>query len=117
LPAKKSVQIPIALALSMPVFITPPKARREVSCVIAGVDQGSVGLRCGNSGNAYAQIREIEITRDGQKIARADAGAYILPGAAKTITVKAESALAPGVARVQVTFDDGKTQEFQLSLP
>lgn len=111
-----TVQIPIALALSMPVFITPPGVKRDVACIFAGVDGKSIGMRCGNTGSAYAQVREIEITRGGQKIARFEGGAYILPGASKTIAVGAQSAVTPGAARAVVTFDDNKTKEFHITL-
>jgi fimbrial chaperone protein len=111
-----TVQIPIALALSMPVFITPPGAKREIGCGLAGVEGTSIGMRCGNTGSAYAQIREIEITRGEQKIARFEGGAYILPGASKTIAVGVTSTVTPGAARAVVTFDDNKTQEFQITL-
>lgn len=114
---KNNIQVPIALALSMPVFITPRGAKRGVACDIAGVEQTSIGVRCANRGTAYAQIREIELLRGAQKIARYEGGAYILPGASKTIAVGAESAPAAGAVRMLVTFDDTQVQEFQLSLP
>jgi len=114
---KQSVQIQIALALSMPVFITPPGAKRKVSCVIASMEGKSIGIRCGNSGTAYAQIREAEILRSDKKIAGFSGGAYILPGASKTIAADVESAPSSGPVRVKVTFDDSTTQEFELSLP
>jgi fimbrial chaperone protein len=117
LPAKQNVQISIALALSMPVFITPPKAARAVSCRIAGIEEKSVGVRCGNTGTAYAQVREIEVLRNDKKIAAFSGGTYILPGASKTMAAAAEAAVSPGPVRVVVTFDDSKTQEFELSLP
>ena len=117
LPAKPNVQISIALALSMPVFITPPKAARAVSCAIAGIEQKSVGVRCSNTGNAYAQVRDVVVERDKNKIASFSGGTYILPGASKTMAAAAEAAVSPGPVRVTVTFDDSKTQEFELSLP
>lgn len=117
LPPKPSVQITIALALSMPVFITPPGAKREVSCNIAGVEGKSIGVRCSNSGTAYAQIREAEILRSDKKIGGFQGGTYILPGAAVTLAADAETAPSSGPVKVRVTFDDGATQEFELSLP
>lgn len=114
---KPNVQISIALALSMPVFITPPKVKREVSCGIAGIEGKTVGVRCSNTGTAYSQIRDIDILRGDKKIAAFSGGTYILPGASKTMAVAAEAAVPPGPVKVVVTFDDSKTQEFQLSLP
>ena len=117
LPPKPNVQISIALALSMPVFITPPKVNRVVSCSIAGMEQKAVGVRCSNTGTAYSQVREIEVLRDNKKIAAFSGGTYILPGASKTMAATAEAAVSPGPVKVVVTFDDSKTQEFELSLP
>jgi fimbrial chaperone protein len=117
LPSQQNVQISIALALSMPVFITPPKAVRAVSCGITGIEEKSVGVRCSNTGTAYAQVREIDILRNEKKIAAFSGGTYILPGASKTMAATAEAAVARGPVRVVVTFDDSKTQEFELSLP
>jgi fimbrial chaperone protein len=114
---KPNVQISIALALSMPVFITPPKVKREVGCSIAGIEGKTVGVRCSNTGTAYSQIRDIDILRGDKKIAAFSGGTYILPGASKTMAAAAEAAVSPGPVKVVVTFDDSKTQEFQLSLP
>lgn len=111
------VQVPIALALSMPVFITPPGVKRNLECKVADRSAGGIAVQCANSGSAYAQIREFVIMRGEQRIARFEGGAYILPGAAKTIAVGTEAAATPGDARLVVTFDDNQTQQFQLSLP
>lgn len=116
-PPKQNVQISIALALSMPVFITPPKAARMVSCNIAGIEAKTVGVRCSNTGTAYSQVRDIEILRGDKKIAAFSGGTYILPGASKTMAASTEAAVSSGPVKVVVTFDDSKTQEFQLSLP
>lgn len=116
-PPKQNVQISIALALSMPVFITPPKAARMVSCNIAGIDGKTVGVRCSNTGTAYSQVRDIEILRGDKKIAAFSGGTYILPGASKTMAASTEAPVSSGPVKVVVTFDDSKTQEFQLSLP
>jgi fimbrial chaperone protein len=117
LPSKPNVQIAIALALSMPVFITPPKVSRVVSCGIAGIEDKAIGVRCSNTGTAYAQVRDINIVRDNKKIAAFSGGTYILPGATKIMAAAAEAATSPGPVKVVVTFDDSKTQEFELSLP
>lgn len=114
---KNNIQIPIALALSMPVFITPPNARRGVTCELAGIENQAIGVRCANLGGAYAQIREIEVLRGERKIARYEGGAYILPGASRTIAATIEQAPTPGAVSMRVTFDDTQVQEFQLSLP
>lgn len=113
------IRVPIALALSMPVFITPSQAQREVSCNLAVVPKASPALqvRCANSGAAYAQIRQILLQRGESVLARFEGGSYILPEAAQTLTLKAEHAVAPGTAELRVSFDDGKSQAFGVVLP
>ena len=112
-----SIEVPIALALSMPVFITPPAAKRLVACSAKRGEARVVTLICSNTGTAYAQIREATAARGGQVFARFEGGSYILPGASKTVSLKAEKDLAPGDAQLVVTFDDGQTLTNSVALP
>lgn len=114
---RQGVQIPIALALSMPVFITPPAARRQVECSAERADAKTVNVRCSNSGTAYAQVREAKVSRGDKVLARFEGGNYILPGAAKTIALKSEEAVPPGESKLVVTFDDGKSINTSVTLP
>lgn len=109
----KTVQLPVALALSMPVFITPPLAKRIMDCVATP----NLTVKCANSGTAYAQVREIQLKRGTATLARFEGGTYILPGAQKVISLKGETAVPPGVAQMSVSFDDGKSQVFEVTLP
>ncbi|AEG94600.1 fimbrial biogenesis chaperone [Ramlibacter tataouinensis] len=117
LPQQPGVQLPIALALSMPVFITPPAAKRQVECTTSRAESSSVSLRCTNAGNAYAQIREARVQRAEQVLARFEGGSYLLPGASKAISLKGEQPLAPGAAQLTVTFDDGQSITQGITLP
>jgi len=116
-PRSGSMEVPIALALSMPVFITPPVAKREVSCLAGRGEGQALQAVCLNSGTAYAQIREAIVRRGGATLARFEGGNYILPGVRKAITLKSEAAVAPGHAQLDVVFDDGKNQVFDVTLP
>lgn len=111
------VQVPIALALSLPVFITPPAAKREMTCSAQRVDAKSVNVQCGNTGSAYAQIREASVVRDKQALARFEGGSYILPGAVKTVSLRGENPVAAGEAQLVVTFDDGQSLTSSITLP
>jgi fimbrial chaperone protein len=111
------IQIPIALALSMPVFVTPPVAKRQVSCTVQRPDAKTVGLQCGNTGTAYAQIREAAVMRGEQALAKFEGGSYILPGANKIVSLKGEQAITAGEAKLVVTFDDGQSQTTSITLP
>lgn len=111
------IQIPIALALSLPVFITPPPARREISCRVVQSDANVLGASCANTGTAYAQVREMLAIRDSQVLAKFEGGTYILPGAQQVISVKGSRPIAAGSAQLKVSFDDGKSQVFDVVLP
>jgi fimbrial chaperone protein len=118
-PKGNTLEVPIALALSMPVFITPPPAKREISCQ-AGREGAALAITCANTGSAYAQIREILVLRGeaaSEPLARFEGGAYILPGARKSIGITAPAPIAAGEATLKVTFDDGKDQSFSVRLP
>lgn len=113
----KTIEVPIALALSLPVFITPPPAKREMDCTAARSTPQALNVSCSNQGSAYAQVREISLIRGEQTLARFEGGTYILPGARKTMSVNGQQAIAPGPAQLSVRFDDGKSQAFSITLP
>ncbi|HEX4857655.1 MAG TPA: fimbria/pilus periplasmic chaperone [Usitatibacteraceae bacterium] len=114
----KKVQVQIALAFSLPVFITPPNAQRQVACSLARSSAEEAKASCENSGTAYAQIREFALTSAaGDKLAARDAGGYILPGISRTFELKAASGKLPsGKAKLTATFDDGASQTFDVTL-
>jgi fimbrial chaperone protein len=115
-PKDSAIQVPIVLALSMPVFITPPIAKRDMAC--QSLREGStVSVSCANTGTAYAQIREVSLKRGEASLARFEGGAYILPGASKIMALTSEQTVAKGDAQLSVTFDDGKSQSFNVSVP
>jgi fimbrial chaperone protein len=112
---KDRIQVGIALALSMPVFITPPAAKREMSCSAAGAEAGTLHVACENRGSAYAQVREILVKQGNAVLGRFEGGAYILPGARKAMPVKLESGLPQGALQLVVTYDDGRSEAFEAS--
>jgi fimbrial chaperone protein len=114
--AAKGINVPIALALSMPVFITPPLAKHRTSCT-ANRDErdGAPRIVCSNTGTAYAQVREVDVRQPGgQSVARFEGGAYILPGARKPLALKNGSSVPAGPLQLVVTFDDGDRQTFDV---
>ena len=113
---KDNIQVTIALALSMPVFITPAPAKRQVACDASRGEQSTLNVGCANTGSAYAQVREV-LVKDGERVlGRFEGGAYILPGARKVLPIKAEN-VAPG-ARPQVigNYDDGRSDSFDVTV-
>jgi fimbrial chaperone protein len=116
--ADKKVQLQIALAFSLPVFITPQTAKRELACSVARSAPDAVTARCVNRGNAYAQPRELALTgADGAKIAGIESATYLLPGTAHAYEIKrAGGAIPSGPAKLAVNFDDGTSQAFDVTV-
>jgi len=116
-PKERAMEMPVALALSMPVFITPPSAKAQIACQVLRKSAAEISTACENTGTAYGQIREITIKRGEQNLARFEGGSYILPGASKIIPLKAEKPIAAGAAELKVVFDDGKNQTTSVIVP
>jgi fimbrial chaperone protein len=112
---KQNIQVQIALALSMPVFITPPPAKRAMSCTASHAAGGTLEVGCANTGSAYAQIREIQAKRGDSALARFEGGAYILPGARKVLSLKGSDSLPSGPVQLVVTYDDGVSESFNAT--
>jgi fimbrial chaperone protein len=112
---KDNIQVPIALALSMPVFITPPAARPKIACEGERIEGALLRVRCANSGSAYTQVRQIVLRQGDRIFGRFEGGEYILPGAKKTLTIKTEGAL-PARLDLVVTYDDGRSEVFPLTV-
>jgi fimbrial chaperone protein len=117
-PADKKVQLQIALAFSMPVFITPPGAKQQLSCTAERAAADTVRAICENTGNAYAQPREFLLSNAaGEKLAGRDSGGYILPSIKRSFDIKrTDGRIAGGKAKLAVTLDDGTTQSFDVTI-
>lgn len=116
--ADKNVQLQIALAFSMPVFITPAGAKRQLACTAERATPDTARVTCENNGNAYAQPRDFVLsTATGAKLASRDSGGYILPSMKRSFDVKRTDGLLPGGnTKLAVTLDDGTTQSFDVKI-
>jgi fimbrial chaperone protein len=117
-PADKAVQVQIALAFSLPVFITPPEAKRDLACSIERTGADTVRANCANGGRAYVQPRELALVAgDGRKLASREGGGYILAGMKRGFDLKGAAGSIPnGRARLQVQLDDGTSQSFDVAV-
>jgi fimbrial chaperone protein len=116
-PATKDPQVTIALAFSLPVFITPPGAKLKLECNLQRTAATTVNAVCKNSGTAYAQPREFVLTAaGGEKLAVRDTGGYILPEITRTFELKRDARIPGGKVSLQVALDDGSTQVFDTTL-
>ena len=117
-PADKQLQLQIALAFSLPVFITPPSAKRQLNCTALRSAPELVRAECVNSGSAYAQLREFVLTSEtGQTLASRESGGYMLPAIKRSFDLKRKDGSIPaGKAKLAVTLDDGRTQSFDVTI-
>jgi fimbrial chaperone protein len=113
------LQLPIALVLNMPIFITPSGASRKVECGWAIGKTRKPELSCMNAGSAYAQVRSAELRRGGDLLAKAAASTYILAGARRTLTLQeiGDQSLEPGIADVILVYDDLKVETQSIEIP
>jgi fimbrial chaperone protein len=111
------VQLPVTLAMSMPVFITPSVAQRDVQCQVTRMDTQNFNALCQNTGTAYAQVRGIVLVRGQEELAKFEGGTYILPGARRSLSIKADKAVPAGPAVTRVFFDDGKSTDLPFQIP
>ena len=112
------LKLQIALAFSMPVFITPAGAKRNVGCTVERTAPDSLKIICENTGNAYTQARGFVLTSaSGEKLASSDASGYILPAAKRSFELKRVDGKIPGGnAKLAVTHDDGVVQTFDVTV-
>ncbi len=119
LPADAAVKLRIAMAFSLPVFVSPPGARRELSC--AAERDPTVGVRafCENQGTAYAQPIDFVLQgNDGAPLASSQSGGYVLPGIRRgfELATPAGTRLPSGAAQLVVKQDNGQVQTFAVTL-
>jgi fimbrial chaperone protein len=114
----KDVQLQVALAFSLPVFITPPGLKRELACTGKRSAATAVTITCANRGRTYAQPREVALsTADGKRVASKDFGLYLLPGIQRTYEVQSSDGPIPtGPLKLALTFDDGSVESFDLNV-
>ncbi|MFW5431629.1 MAG: molecular chaperone [Methylophilaceae bacterium] len=117
-PATEDAELEIALAFSMPVFITPKTAKNNLICTAERSATDQVKATCENTGNAYAHPREFAIKNNaGETIATRESGGYILQGIKRSFDVKAKNgSIAGGKANLTVTLDDTSKKDFEINL-
>lgn len=120
-----AVQLPIALVLSMPVFITPTGAQRLLECSrvaaskVSTLEPAAMVVSCRNQGQAHAQLRRLELKQSGAVRAIVEGSSYLLSGSQREFVLKptdmaSSKPASSGPFELTVWFDDGKTQVFQF---
>jgi fimbrial chaperone protein len=113
--AKQGISVQIALALSMPVFITPKDAKPKVSCDAVKIHAGSIVFACKNNGNSHAQVRNARVMRDGNELTQIDNGGYYLAGVQRDLTLPIGKVTA-GALTLELALDDGSAPSYSLQL-
>lgn len=117
-PIDKMVEVQIALAFSMPVFVTPPNAKAKLNCTGERLAINMVKVTCENTGNAYSHPLGLVLnSTTGDKIASEDTGAYILSGITRSFDLKrTEGNIPAGKAKLVVTLDDGTSENYDINI-
>lgn len=115
----KSVELQVALAFSLPVFITPPTAKRDLACTAQRSAADAVQVSCENTGETYVQPRDFVLTSEaGQKLASRENAAYWLPGTRRSVDIRrAEGRIPGGKLKLEVALDDGSSRNYELAVP
>lgn len=117
-PNQEGLRVQIALAFSLPVFITPPMAKYQLDCTAERTAADTLRASCTNSGNAYAQLINLVLTGPaGEKLASRDTGGYILPSVKRSFDLNSSGNSIPaGKAQLAIKLDDGSQQTFDIML-
>jgi fimbrial chaperone protein len=117
-PATEDKELEIALAFSMPIFITPKTAKNNLICTAERVAPDSIKAICENDGNAYVHPRQFSLKNSKDEVmATRESGGYILPDIKRSFDIKATTGdIAAGKAKLTVTLDDTSTKDFEVNL-
>lgn len=118
-PKTENIQLQIAVAFSIPIFITPPNTKYQLECKTARTAADSASVSCRNNGTAYAQIIDFSLVgMNGDKLASRSNGGYILPEIERNFDIKSENGkpVPAGNAKLTVMLDDGSKQSFDVTL-
>jgi fimbrial chaperone protein len=116
--ASADLQLQMAYAFSIPIFITPPGALAKVNCVLTRLAANTVKAVCENTGSATAHPVGLFINNSSlEKIASQDSGGYILPGSQRSFDLKRRLGnISGGDIRLVLLMSDGTSQNFDSHL-
>lgn len=116
-PPKDGVQVQVALAFSIPIFITPPAARHQLTCDVQRATATAVKVNCENTGNAFVLPRTFTLTGPlGQPLGGLDSGGYLLPGSKRSFDIRHTGSIPAGKARLTALLDDATLRSFDVTV-
>lgn len=89
----EAARLPITLTLSLPVFITPARARHALQCGLADSGATPPMAVCENRGRAHARLGRIDLLDGSALVARHEGSLYLLPGTRLSIPLAADPGL------------------------
>jgi fimbrial chaperone protein len=116
----ENVQLPMATAFSIPIFVTPRGVSKKVSCQMIKAADNAPQVQCENTGNAYSHVSKFELTStSGEALASQDMGGYLLAGIKRSFAIqpKTGATLPAGAAKLAVRMEDASTQTFDVTIP
>jgi fimbrial chaperone protein len=113
-PKEGEVAFPIALTLSLPIFITPRGLERDVRCMAGGFEGEKLKVKCENKGKSYAQIRRLALSQGGAEKGALEAAVYLLPGVTVDLLMTLKEPLGKTVSELVAFYDDEKDQKFEV---
>lgn len=116
-PPPDGLNVQVALALSLPVFISPFNAQARLDCSLNRQSPEVLEVWCENLGSAYAQPREITLTDStGKDLIKLEPAAYILPGIKRRYELVNVEPIQTGNVILTIVMDDTSTQSFDLTI-
>ena len=85
-----AARLPITLTLSLPVFITPARARHALECGLADPEATPPVAVCENRGRAHARLGRLDLLDGSALVARHEGSLYLLPGTRLSIPLVAD---------------------------
>ena len=109
--------LPIALVLSIPIFLSPAGAQPDVRCELHSGQP--LEVTCRNDGRAHAQLRELSILREGRTLGRFEGAVYLLAGSRRVLPLKPgdPAVWTPGEAQIQLRLEDLRPRSLAATLP
>ena len=137
-PAKPGYNVNVALAFSLPIFITPAGFKHDVSCKLAAASVMAAAAapapadgkpaepspafiaRCDNAGSAHALITSVKFFDVSGEVASSKQPGYTLVNSGRPFPIfKTNEALAlpQGSLRMVISHDDNTQQTVNVTLP
>lgn len=114
----EGARLPITLTLSLPVFITPARARHALQCQLAGTEAATPTAVCENPGRAHARLGRIDLLDGPSLVARHEGSLYLLPGTRLSIPLAVDQGTSGLRGRtLSALLDGGESLSWGVAQP